>query len=275
MSPRILLFGLVLLAVGGLALVGLGSMRQPAHAEAPPPPPKVKILVTARIVSGGTLLKDDDIAGKAVPKDAVPAGALLDTPEVRSELHGALVLHYLDKGTRITRADVLRPRDRGFLAAVLRPGMRAITVGVDSITGTAGLIWPGDHVDLILTQTLNNPNATEGHRIVGQTILTNVRVIAVDQRMVQGADQKHAAVGNVARTITLEVTPPEAERLAVAERLGRLSATVRSAENPTDQPKPGVVYASDVSSAMAVPQAQPEQKMVVIQGGQQQVVQFR
>ena len=70
---------------------------------------------------------------------------------------------------------------------MLTPGARAISVGVDAITGTGGLIWPGDRVDLILTQELNEKNAPLARRFVGETVLNDVRVVAVDQSIAQGA----------------------------------------------------------------------------------------
>ena len=125
-------------------------------------------------------------------------------------------------------ADVMRPGDHGFLAAVLAPGRLAVTVGVDAITGTAGLIWPGDHVDLILTQSMSGANVPPGRQVAGETVLTDVRVIAIDQQLVQGAGSD-SAKAQPARTVTLEVTPAQAEQVAVATRLGHLSLAVRSA----------------------------------------------
>ena len=123
---------------------------------------------------------------REVAPDAVPEGALLESDEARAELRGALLRRYLDAGAPVARGDVLRPRDRGFLAAVLRPGSRAIAVGVDAVTGAAGLIWPGDQVDLILTQEIDAAAAPVARRVVGETVLTDVRVIAVDQQFTQG-----------------------------------------------------------------------------------------
>jgi pilus assembly protein CpaB len=152
----------------------------------------------------------------------------------------------------------MRPGDHGFLAAVLGPDTRAVTVGVDMVSGTAGLIWPGDRVDLILTQTIDRPTVSSGHRFAAETVLSNVRVIAIDQQLVQGASPD-TAEAKPARTVTLEVAATEAERVAVAERLGRLSLVVRSADQ-TAAPRPGLpgeaaavpntTWAGDVSPAL-------------------------
>ncbi len=133
---------------------------------------------------------------------------------------------------------------------MLQPGTRAVTVGVDAVTGSAGLIWPGDHVDLILTQTLAEPSLPVGRRVVAETVLSDIRVIAIDQQLVQGAEA-NPKEPQQARTVTLEVTPEQAERVSVAIRLGRLSLTVRAAGTtppaPTDA---GTTWAGDVSPAL-------------------------
>jgi pilus assembly protein CpaB len=134
---------------------------------------------------------------------------------------------------------------------------------VDAVTGTAGLIWPGDHVDLILTETLDDPSMPQGRRVAGETVLHNVRVIAIDQELMQGATAPSSAMNfNAAqsRTVTLEVTPENAERVAVATRLGHLSLSVISAEAPgvaadtvTAIPaadRAPVTWAGDVSAAL-------------------------
>src|SRR3954447_735346 len=101
-------------------------------ASAPPPPVPVKVLVAAQALPVATLLKDGDLVVREMAPDAVPAGAMVESDEVRAEVRGAMLRRYLDAGTPILRGDVLRLRDRGFLAAVLQPGTRAISIGVDA-----------------------------------------------------------------------------------------------------------------------------------------------
>jgi pilus assembly protein CpaB len=138
--------------------------------------------------------------------------------------------------------------------------MRATTVGVDAISGAAGLIWPGDHVDVLLTQTLDDPTVPIGQRIAAELVLTDVRVIATGQQLVQGAVNNggNAAPPPSATTVTLEVTPEEAERCAVAARLGSLSLVVHSSEaGPVSAQTPAEtaagnqpVWADEVSPAL-------------------------
>lgn len=246
-----MLLRIAVILMMGLGLAGLGAagwiatrpppaapvvptpVSAPAPApvvEAPPPPPaEASVLAAAQPLRAGTLLKPEDLVAQKIPPSDVPQGARPDTLAARSELVGAMVRRGMMPGEIIKPADVMRPGDHGFLAAVLSPGMRAVTLGVDAVSGTAGLIWPGDRVDLILTQQLDDTNLPQGRRTFAETVLTDVRVIAIDQQLVQGATPG-GPEGQPARTVTLEVVPAEAERVAVATRLGRLSLAVRSAE---------------------------------------------
>jgi pilus assembly protein CpaB len=210
------------------------------------------ILTAAHAIHAGTLLRPEDLVGKEVPRAEAGTDATIDTPEIRRELSGAMVRRGFGAGEFVHPTDVMHPGDHGFLAAVLLPGMRALTVGVDAITGTAGLIWPGDRVDLILTQVLPDSSGPPGRRVAAETVLADVRVIAIDQQLVQGAAP--GSTDQPARTVTLEVDRDQAERVSVAVRLGHLSLAVRSADvahgAPASGAPTGTVWASDVSAAL-------------------------
>ena len=128
----------------------------------------------------------------------------------------------------------------------------AMAVGVDGITGTAGLIWPGDRLDLILTQEMPGDAASPAHRVAAETVLANARVIAIDQQLAHGATPGSSE--QLARTVTVEVNGDQAERISVATRLGRLSLAVRSANTahqPSDpHPAPPTIWAGDVSPTL-------------------------
>jgi pilus assembly protein CpaB len=233
--------------------------------------PKTMVLAAAHPLHAGALIQPGDLAAVAVAGKAPPQD-VIDTPAHRSDFTGAMVRQPLAAQQPITSGAVIRPGDHGFLAAVLSPGMRAVTVGVDAITGTAGLIWPGDRVDLLLTQQLNMPHLPPAQHVSAETVLSDVRVIAIDQRLVQGASADHKSPG-LARTVTLEVTPAQAERVSVAERLGSLSLVVRSAELSKDPatasaPPPAPVYGGQVSPALAAltPPAAAGGRMIIFQG---------
>jgi len=245
---------LVLVASGlvGFGLIAWVSTRHPASAETVRHAAPAVVLAAAHTLQPGALLKPDDLAGKKLDQGDLPAGASADTPANRRDLVGAMVRRTLAIGDVIQPRDVMRPGDHGFLAAVLSPGMRAVTVGVDVVSGSAGLIWPGDRVDVILTETMPDRAAPPGRQVAAETVLADVRVIAIDQRLVEGATPDDPA-GKGARTVTLEVTAAQAERVAVATRLGHLSLSVRSAEAGPGGPsqRASTTWAGDVSPALA------------------------
>ncbi len=228
---RVLVIAVVGMFLGGFAVVVYAGLQ-----TAPPPAPvaqaKVTVIAAAHPVRAGSLLQPGDLGVHELPADQVPAGAHRDTTEGRNALVGAMVRRTLDEKEVIAADDVLRPGDRGFLAAVLQPGTRAVSVEVDAVSGEAGLIWPGDRVDLILTQTIEGTDQSLGHRVAGEMVLADVRVIAVDQQLIQGGQANGLLEGRTpsSRTITLEVTPQDASRIAVATRLGKLQVVLRAAQ---------------------------------------------
>ena len=285
MLLRIALFLIMAAGLAGFGAVAWLSTRPPTPAAVRTPvvavPVTMHVLAAIRTLHPGVLLKPDDLTTVALAPSAVPQGASPDTPAARAELLGAMLRRTVLAGEVLLPAHVMRAGDRGFLAAVLGPGLRAATVGVDAVSGTAGLIWPGDHVDLILTETIDDPGAPLGHRIAGETVLHNARVIAIDQELMQGATAAPAATSynaSQSRTVTLEVSPENAERVAVATRLGHLSLSVISAD--TTDPQAGsvdlasaaaspVIWGGDVSAALqAGPKSEPARGTLrVYEGG--------
>jgi pilus assembly protein CpaB len=255
MLLRVTFFSLMVLGLLGLGFIGFAATRPPAAAGGgkPPPPVTVHVLAAAKDIPAGNLIKPGDLTAKEILISSAPGDATLDNEEERRGLVGAMVRRGLSMGEIIHLADALRPGDHGFLASVLKGDMRAVTVGVDAISGTAGLIWPGDRVDLILTQTLADAVVLAGRRIVAETIVSDVRVIAIDQRMVEGAANSGPTPD--ARTVTLEVNKLDAQGIQVAVRLGRLSLSVRpaedSAEGRGERHPPTTTFASDVSPALS------------------------
>lgn len=266
MLARIALFALMLvglLGFGGVAWISLRPVA-PASQAGLHVKDMVPVLVAARPLRAGNLLKPEDLAASPMARRDLPEHAFTDSQAARAVLLGAMIKRNIAAGQVILPPDALNPGDRGFLAAVLGPGMRAVTVGVDAVSGLAGLIWPGDHVDLLLTQAQDGSEIPASRRVSGETILHNVRVIAIDRQLVQGATSE-SPQGQVERTVTLEVTPADAARVAVAARLGRLSLAVvaaapsigvtasASSTEPaaaTERANPGVVWGGDVSPAL-------------------------
>ncbi len=239
----------------------------------------VRYLVAARALPPGTLTRDADVATRSAPRDQVPPDAILDDDQGRALLNGALVQRFIEAGATVSQADLLRPRDRGFLAAVLAPGTRAVSIAVDPVTGVSGLIWPGDHVDVILTQEMERASSAQAKRIVGETILTNIRVIGIDQDIVQGASRVSAVAGKLASTVTLQASADEAERLAVASRMGHLSLAIRAFGDTVmvagHRPAVTAISGDDVSPALSEANGAGRNRILVIQGDQRSEVTFR
>ena len=284
MSLRVVMVGLLLLTATALGLIawqvsgpprivaGSGPMTEPVA----PSPAMAAYLVAARSLPAGTLTRPEDFSVRSAQPGQVPPEAIIDAPGTRAEMRGALVKRFLENGATVQHGDVIRPRDRGFIAAVLPQGTRAASIAVDAVSGVAGLIWPGDRVDIILTQEFP-PGSEHARRIVtSETIITDVRVIAVDQEITQGPPTSGNA-GKLAATVTLEAANDQAEKLAVSAKLGKLSLAVRSAGD-AERPviiAPGGVSGVDVSPALAKAIGLHGPKIQVIQGDHRSEVNFK
>jgi pilus assembly protein CpaB len=143
--------------------------------------------------------------------------------QIRSSVYGAVLRHELSAGQPIRRAAIVKPGERDFLQVVLTPGERAIAIPVATGGASTGLLSPGDFVDVVLTQDFKDGNTPLTRRSVGETVVENLRVLAID-----APDAK----GNFGRTVTLEVTAEQAELINVAAELGKLSLTLRSVTVP-------------------------------------------
>lgn len=295
MAVRIALFLLIGLGLAGIAVAGFIGLR-PGTAPmsqavvAPVVIQTTQILAAARVIRGGTLLLPDDVTSKAVAPNEVPPGAWIDNLDTRAATQGSMVRHQIEPGGPILHDDIVRPGERGFLAAVLKPGARAATIAVDAVSGTAGLIWPADRVDVILTQKLDDATAPLGRRVVGETVLRNVRVIAVDQHMTEGVAPLNTLTNTAAaaRTVTIEVMAQDAEKISVAVTLGRLALVVRSASDQAQLDAVGkevdrassvatgdkLVWSSDVSGAFRAPSHGGDQTVHLFTGTQAAPVEY-
>jgi pilus assembly protein CpaB len=274
MAFRFGIFGVLVAALIGVMVFAysiLNPTKHGAQANAPAaPPPTEQILTAGAALPAGSLLQPANISSTTILVTAQVQGELVDNAANRAALIGSMVRVPLGVGTPIMDNQVIHPGDHGFLAAVLSPGMRAVTVSVDTVTGANGLIWPGDNVDVLLTQDIGG--APTSKSIAAEVVLSNVRVIATGATLVKDASQ--GAGGGSLGTVTLEVTPDEASRCLVASNLGRLSLIVHSAQGvqkaDSKQPVPGPIFSGDVSPAMAasVPaQAQVTTVTVISSGG--------
>jgi pilus assembly protein CpaB len=176
-------------------------------------------------------------------------------------LLGTVVRFPITAGQPVTRGSLVGPQDRGFLAAALGPGMRAVTVPVSVITGVAGFVFPGDHVDMVLTQTVSGGG--DGPPLkVSETIIRNVRVLATDQRITDKDEDGKTQVKTFSN-VTFEVTPKLVEKIAVAQSLGQLSLSLRSiADNGAELER--AVAAGEIKVPAGANPAQEKQMLLTL-----------
>jgi pilus assembly protein CpaB len=264
MLSRKLLFSLGILAVlAGVLLVILWFHTPGATpASAPAQALTRSILVAAQPIPAGTLLRKEDMTWSEVPADQVVGSDISNSSGADTELVGTVTRRAFAAREALTAIDLVRPGDRDFLVAALRPGYRAISIAVDASQSTSGLVSPGDHVDVLLTQSFSGQGTDAGHKSAGETVLRDLRVIAVDQTLVAAAKSEPSAnvVGDLKmpKTITLEVTERQAAALLVAEQLGKIDLALRGQQDRDpattaayDRVSP--IWASDVSRALAGP----------------------
>jgi pilus assembly protein CpaB len=202
---------------------GAGA-QQAAAAPAVPLGPKV--LVAKKALPVGTIIDADSLTFQPWPKELMQGAYYVDGQPDAKNLAGTVVRYAIAAGQPITRGSLVGPQDRGFLAAALGPGMRAVTVPVNVTTGVAGFIFPGDHVDIVLSQQVSGGG--DGPPLkVSETIVRNVRVLATDQR-VTSKDEDGKTPVRTFSNVTFEVTPKLVEKIAVAQSIGQLSLSLRS-----------------------------------------------
>ncbi|MEO6582143.1 MAG: Flp pilus assembly protein CpaB [Sphingomicrobium sp.] len=210
--------------------VGAGA-EQASAAPAVPLGPKV--LVARKALPVGTIIDAESLTYQPWPKELVQSAYYTEgAPDSdMTKLLGTVVRYQVTAGQPLTHGALVGPNDRGFLAAALGPGMRAVTVPVNTSSGVAGFVFPGDRVDMVLTQQVQGGG--EGPPLkVSETIVRNIRVLATDQRM----DSKGEDGKDVVKTfsnVTIEVTPRIAEKIAVAQSLGSLTLSLRSIADNT------------------------------------------
>ena len=202
-------------------------------AAAPTVPVGPKVLVAKKALPAGTIIDPDSFTYQPWPKQLMQSAYYVEGSPDTKNLLGTVVRYPITAGQPVTRGSLVGPEDRGFLAAALGPGMRAITVPVNASTGVAGFVFPGDHVDLMLTQQVSGGG--EGPALkVSETIVRNIRVLATDQRFTD-KDQDGKTLVKTFTNVTFEVTPRIAEKIAVAQSIGTLSLSLRSiADNSAD-----------------------------------------
>jgi pilus assembly protein CpaB len=233
----VLLLGALIIAIGtafAARTIFTGGAAPNAEAAVPTGP---RVLVAKRALPAGTIITADALGFQPWPKELVQDAYYIDGEADMNKLLGTVVRFPVTAGEPVTQGSLVAPGDRGFLAAALGAGMRAVTVPVSAMSGVAGFIFPGDRVDLLLSQQVDSQDDGPPLR-AAETIVRNLRVLATDQTTEKTTDENGKTVVAEFRTVTLEVTPKIAEKIAVSQTFGAISLALRSiSDNPGDLEK--------------------------------------
>jgi pilus assembly protein CpaB len=228
---------LIGIAVAGVAGIGAfvmvkGMVSKPVKTEKiEVKVNKANVLVARADIGLGQIANESLFRWQEWPADAVTPALLTEknSPKAMTELSGAIARAPILAGEPITTKKLIKAGQGGVLAAILPPGMRAVSTKIKEETAVGKLILPNDHVDVIITRTLRGKGGTEEH--TSDTLFRNVRVLAIGQQL-ETKEGKKSAEG-AANTATLELTPRQAELLALANAMGELSLALRSISDLT------------------------------------------
>ncbi|MGB8366536.1 MAG: Flp pilus assembly protein CpaB [Rhizomicrobium sp.] len=224
-TSRMLILGVAALAAIAAALLArglLGGGTPQVKAALPPPPPATEeVLVAANDLQPGAALTASEVRWQQWPKSAVDASFITHNavPDLDRVVAGAVVRAPLVSGEPLTASKIVHADSTSFMAAMVSPGMRAVSIGISTETGAGGFILPNDRVDVLVTELVSD----SPRRFGAHTLLKGVRVLAVDQTYREDKDQKVV----LAKTATLELTPHQAEQVERAQATGTISLSLR------------------------------------------------
>lgn len=217
---------LVILLVAGVVVAFMAIAIRNRLSTSPEAQATNNVIVAAHDLTLGTLVQLSDLSYAPLPSGVEAEGLLPEGPNKIEDFSGAVVRKPLKAGEPIPSAALMKSSEGGFMSAVLEPGMRAVSIAVNATSGNAGFISPGDRVDLIVTHRIKATGGQETgsqESVVSETFVRNVRVLAVDQ-MLDNPENKAI----LAKTVTVEVNDAQAEQIAVATEMGKISMVLRS-----------------------------------------------
>ena len=251
-SARIIVLGVALAAGGLAALLMSGGSDQPP-APAPVVAAKidtVDVLVAQKDIGIGQSLAAGDIVWQQWPTASASVGFIKrnERGDAVEQLTGAIARMPIAAGEPVRESRVIKPKGSGYMAAILPSGMRAFSTEISAETGAGGFILPNDHVDVILSRRDHESEKTTGIEAhISETIMTDVRVLAIDQTIEEKNGQKVV----VGKTATLELTQRQSETLALSRQQGSLTLALRSlADSSADNKKPETAAPKDSNGRM-------------------------
>ncbi len=236
------------------------------------------LVATTDITPGSFIRADQHLTWMEWPEHSLNDAFLIEGKVDPQTFNGAVARRHMLKGEPINEQVLVQSNEGGFMSAVLKAGMRAVSIAVDSTTGNAGFIFPGDRVDLIITHSVEmeaTDDSSPEPVLASETFIEDVRVLAVDQQL---DNPTNTAI--LAKTVTLEVSKRQAEKINVAKDLGKISLSLRSLA--TDEDDAALASAeshfnftrdSDVSNILS-PRHSSASKVVVIRGEDREQLEF-
>jgi pilus assembly protein CpaB len=240
------------IAIGSGLLAAMLAFRMASHPQEAPVQAQVAeapametmdVLVVKRDIAIGTTIAAPDLAWEPWPKSDETSAYITKQarPTAKEELGGSIARASFLAGEPIREARLMKA-ERGFMSVILAPGMRAIAIEVRAVGTAGGFILPSDHVDVLLTRAAprTSGGTPAGDAFVTETLLNNIKVLAIDQQI---AEQKGETAVVAKNTATLEVSPRQAEQIAQAQQLGTLSLILRpirdgQIDSAIDTPQP-------------------------------------
>ena len=232
-TARIVVLVIALGAGGVAAYLASGYDNRPAPAlPVAEKLPTVEVLVAKNDIQLGQAVKPEDLQWQAWPA-ATASSAFIrrdSRPEAQTQIAGSIARVPLMQGEPIREQKLVRAEGSGFMAAILPSGMRAVSTEISAETGAGGFILPNDRVDIVQTRRLKNPDGVNNSQsggndlVLSEVILTNIRVLAIDQAP-REKDGQNAVVG---KTVTLELRPDQVATLSAARQGGTLTLALRS-----------------------------------------------
>ena len=255
-SKRMVFLLLAVIVAGATAFMARAWLQSEraaliAQVGAPkeaPVAPTLQVLVARNSIHTGQIVKPDDLRWQSWPEGSLAPSYITEGKRPMSDFVGAVARGQIAAGEPITDGKLVLAGTRGFMAAVLQPGARAVSVPISATSAVSGFIYAGDRVDVLLTHVLNGDKS--GQHTATETILRNARVIAMDQRL----DFSPGDKPDVGKTATLELTPKQTEIVTLAVKMGDLSLVLRSLQDPDEKPdeasenapaEPGDSYTND------------------------------
>jgi pilus assembly protein CpaB len=197
------------------------------HRELPAVAPTLQVLVARNAIHTGQIVKPDDMRWQSWPQGSLAPTYIVEGKRPLSDFVGAVARGPIAAGEPISEGKLVLAGTRGFMAAVLQPGTRAVSVPITATSAVSGFIYAGDRVDVLLTHVLQGQ---AGRRSATETILRNARVIAMDQKL----DFSPGDKPDIGKTATLELTPKQTEMITLAVKMGDLSLVLRSLQGASD-----------------------------------------